>query len=155
MDYWLVALALIGSFSPILEVRWGIPVAIVAGLNPIAAYFLCVLANIAAIPVIFFFLDYVHHRFMHHGSYQWAFDKFMERTRHKAHPYVEKYGPWGLLFFVLIPVPGTGSYAGALAAWFFDLSRWKSYAVLITGRFIEGAFVLAITVGGFKAFGIL
>jgi uncharacterized membrane protein len=153
MDYWLIFLALAGSFLPILEVRWGIPVAMAAGLHPVAAYFMCVLANIAALPCVFFFLDFIHHRFMHHGHYQWAFDKFMEKTRHKAHPYVEKYGAWGLLLFVSLPLPGTGGYTGALAAWFFDLSRWKSYAALIAGRCIEGVIVLLISFGGFKVFG--
>lgn len=155
MDYWLIALALVGSFSPVLEVRWGIPVAMAAGLHPVAAYFLCVFANIAALPVVFFFLDVIHHRFMHHDHYQWAFDKFMEHTRKKAHSYVEKYGAWGLLLFVSLPLPGTGGYTGALAAWFFDLSRWKSYAALIAGRFIEGAVILLISFSGFKALGWL
>lgn len=154
MDYWLIALALVGSFSPVLEVRWGIPVAILGGLNPFVAYLVCVAANIAALPVVFFFLDFVHHRFMHHGRYQWAFDKFMERTRHKAHPYVEKYGAWGLLLFVSLPLPGTGGYTGALAAWFFDLSRRKSYAALIAGRCVEGAIILIITLGGFHVLGL-
>jgi len=153
MDYWLIAFALAGSFLPVLEVRWGIPIAMTAGLHPIAAYFMCVLANIAALPCVFFFLDYVHHRFMHHDHYQWAFDKFMERIRHKIHRKVEKYGAWGLFLFVSLPIPGSGGYSGALAAWFFDLSRWKSYAAIIAGRFVEGAIILLISFSGFKVFG--
>jgi uncharacterized membrane protein len=38
------------------------------------------------------------------------FEKYLERAQRKLKPQIEKYGTWGLAFFIGIPLPGTGAY---------------------------------------------
>jgi len=148
--FWAIAL----SMFPVFELRAGIPVAIAAGMHPGMAFVLCVSANIIIIPIMYGFLEYVHHRFMHVGVYRTNFDKYMERTRKKAHPFIEKYGMLGLMVLVAIPFPGTGAYTGTLAAWFFGMKRWRAFFSIAFGVTVAGALVLAASIGGMKLFGL-
>jgi len=56
--------AVVFSLSPILEVRAGIPFAVKLGLGIWSAFLICLIANIALIPIVFFFLDYAHDHLM-------------------------------------------------------------------------------------------
>ncbi len=68
---------------------------------------------------------------------------YVERVRKKAHPYVEKWGFWGLLIFVAVPLPGTGVWTGALAAYLLGIEKGRSIPALILG----GVLSMAITIG--------
>ena len=134
--------AILLSMTPVGELRLGIPVAIAAGMNPWFAFVVCVTANSLIVPLVFFFLEVIHRRLLHFNSYQTAFDKFMERTRKKVHPLIEKYGMVGLALFVAVPIPGTGAYAGALGAWFFGMNKWKAFLSIAVGVLVAGVIVL-------------
>ncbi|ASJ07245.1 COG2426 family protein [Thermococcus pacificus] len=68
---------------------------------------------------------------------------YVERVRKKAHPYVEKWGFWGLFIFVAIPLPGTGVWTGALAAYILAVEENRAFLALLLG----GLFSMAITLG--------
>jgi len=68
---------------------------------------------------------------------------YVERVRKKAHPYLEKWGFWGLFIFVAIPLPGTGVWTGALAAYLLGIENRRTIPALIFG----GILSMAITVG--------
>ncbi|WP_297522073.1 COG2426 family protein [Thermococcus sp.] len=68
---------------------------------------------------------------------------YVERVRKKAHPYVEKWGFWGLFIFVAIPLPGTGVWTGALAAYILAVDGRRTFLALLLG----GLFSMAITLG--------
>ncbi|WP_048149876.1 COG2426 family protein [Thermococcus sp. AM4] len=67
---------------------------------------------------------------------------YVERVRKKAHPYVEKWGFIGLTIFVAIPLPGTGIWTGALAAYLLGIEKKQTVPALILG----GLLSMAITV---------
>jgi uncharacterized membrane protein len=68
---------------------------------------------------------------------------YVERVRKKAHPYVEKWGFWGLLLFVAVPLPGTGIWTGALAAYLLGIEAKRSVPALMLG----GLLSMGITIG--------
>jgi uncharacterized membrane protein len=68
---------------------------------------------------------------------------YVERVRKKAHPYVEKWGFWGLLLFVAVPLPGTGIWTGALAAYLLGIKAKRSVPALMLG----GLLSMGITIG--------
>ena len=143
------------SLTPVGELRAGIPVAIAAGANPWLAYFVCVGANVLVFPVLYFFLEVIHHRLLHIKSYQSAFDRFMEKTRDKVRPYINKYGMFGLAVFVAIPIPGTGAWTASLAAWFFGMSWWRAFIAVFIGVAIAGGIMLGALMGGIKLVGLV
>ncbi|ACS33851.1 COG2426 family protein [Thermococcus gammatolerans] len=67
---------------------------------------------------------------------------YVERARRKAHPYVERWGFIGLTIFVAIPLPGTGVWTGALAAYLLGIEKKQTVPALILG----GLLSMAITV---------
>jgi len=143
------------SMTPVGELRAGIPYAIAAGAPVWLALFVCVLANIAIIPVVFFFLEIIHSKLLHTKHYRAAFDYFMERTRKRAHEKVEKYGYAGLFLLTAIPFPFTGAYTATLAAWFFGMKKWKSFFVISLGVFTAGLIMLSVSYGGLTLFGFI
>ena len=114
------------SMLPIAELRGGIPYAIANDINPILTYFICVGANLLAFPIVYFFLEFLHPIFLKVKIYTTLFDKIVIRTRKKVEGNIDKWGFWGLMIFVMIPLPVTGAYTGSFAAWLFNIQRQKS-----------------------------
>lgn len=78
------------------------------------------------------------------------FDWFFERTKKKA-AIIEKYEALGLAIFVAVPLPGTGVWAGAVAAMLFKI-RFRYAALAITaGMIIAGIIVSMVCFGVFNA----
>ncbi|WP_457751645.1 COG2426 family protein [Thermococcus sp.] len=74
---------------------------------------------------------------------------YVERVRKKAHPYVEKWGFIGLTIFVAIPLPGTGVWTGALAAYILAIEKRQTVSALILGGLLSMAITLLPALGLF------
>ncbi|MBT6965101.1 MAG: small multi-drug export protein [Flavobacteriales bacterium] len=147
--------AILLSLLPIAELRGGIPYAIANNINPFIAYFICVGANILAFPIVFFFLEFLHPLFLKIDLYKNLFDKFVIKTREKLNDKIKKYGFWGLMLFVMIPLPVTGAYTGSFAAWLFNIPKKKAFLSVVLGVVISGIIVTTIMLTGIEAFQFL
>jgi len=74
---------------------------------------------------------------------------YIERVRKKAHPYVERWGFIGLTVFVAIPLPGTGIWTGALAAYILAIEMRQTVPALILGGLLSMAITLGPALGLF------
>jgi len=74
---------------------------------------------------------------------------YIERVRKRAHPYVERWGFIGLTIFVAIPLPGTGVWTGALAAYIFAVEKRQTVPALILGGLLSMAITLLPALGLF------
>ncbi|NJE10459.1 COG2426 family protein [Thermococcus sp. MAR1] len=74
---------------------------------------------------------------------------YVERVRKKAHPYVERWGFIGLTIFVAIPLPGTGVWTGALAAYLLAIEKRQTVPALILGGLLSMAITLFPALGIF------
>lgn len=138
------------SMLPIAELRGGIPYALLNDVNPFVAYLICCLANCIAFPFVYLFLGIFHKRFLKWNWYESLFDKFVARTRKKLDSTIEKWGFWGLMIFVMIPLPITGAYTGSFAAWLFNIKKREAFLAITLGIFIAGIIVSAIVLLGQK-----
>lgn len=143
------------SILPIAELRGGIPYAIANDLNPLLTFFICVGANILVFPIVFFFLEFLHPLFLKIDLYKRLFDKFIIKTRVKVGNKIEKYGFWGLMIFVMIPLPVTGAYTGSFAAWLFNIPKKKAFLAVSLGVIMAGIIVTTIVLTGIEAFQFL
>ena len=143
------------SILPIAELRGGIPYAIANDLNPLLTFFICVGANILVFPIVFFFLEFLHPLFLKIDLYKRLFDKFIIKTREKVGYKIEKYGFWGLMIFVMIPLPVTGAYSGSFAAWLFNIPKKKAFLAVSLGVIMAGIIVTTIVLTGIEAFQFL
>ncbi len=147
--------SIILSMIPVAELRGGIPYALHNNISPVTAYFACTFANILAFPIVYIFFGIFHDLFNKMDWYKRLFDKLVLRTRHKVEDKIEKWGFWGLMIFVMIPLPVTGAYTGSFAAWIFGIDRKKAFLAVSLGVFIAGLIVTAIYLSGIHALDFL
>ncbi len=144
---WLVVFII--SLFPILECRLGMFTAIVLlGMNPFVGFIISFLGNILPIPFILLLINWIFEILKKVAGVRnivfWLEDKTLKK-RDK----IDKYGIWGLLLFVAIPLPGTGGWTGALLASLLHLDKKKSFGVICIGVFIAGLIIsiLSLVIG--------
>ena len=140
---------LILSMLPVTELRATIPLALALGVAPFKAYLLAVLGNLIPIVPILLLLEPLSlwlRRFPAVGS---IFQKILARTRRKG-AQVQKYGILGLLFFVAVPLPGTGAWTGAFLAWLLGLNIMLSVIAISAGVIMAGILVMLASLGVVK-----
>lgn len=133
---WLVVFLI--SVCPILECRLGMFTAIVLlDMNPFVGFIISFLGNILPIPFILLLINWIFEILKKvPGIKKIVF--WLENKTLKKRDKIDKYGIWGLLIFVAIPLPGTGGWTGALLASLLHLDKKKSFGVIAIGVFIAG-----------------
>ncbi len=63
--------------------------------------------------------------------------KIAQRAKRGSGKNIKKYGFWGLLLFVMIPLPVTGAYIGTIAAYVFKIKRKKAFIAISIGLIIS------------------
>ena len=77
---------------------------------------------------------------------------YLTNLQKRAQPYMDKYGFWGLMIFVAIPLPGTGAYSGSLAALIFGMNKMKAFVSISLGVILAGIIIALVTTGAVKLF---
>ncbi len=134
------------SISPFGEAKVGIPYAIVNNVNYYVAFVVCFLANVMVFPVMQFFLDYINRYLLRWRFYKRSAVYVARKAKTGAGNNIKKYGFWGLLLFVMVPIPGTGVYAGTIAAYLFRIERKRAFMANTIGIFFSCVIVWSITV---------
>ena len=60
---------------------------------------------------------------------------------------IEKFGYWGLLIFVGIPLPGTGAWTGALIASVLNMEKKKTFATIMVGIVMASIIMMILSYG--------
>lgn len=137
------------SLMPVLECRLGMFTAIVLlQMNTFKGFLISFIGNIIPIPFILLLINWIFEVFKKIPGLRNIVFRLEERTLKKRDK-IDKYGIWGLLLFVAIPLPGTGGWTGALLASLLKLDKKKSFGVIALGVFIAGLImtVLSLVVG--------
>ena len=135
------------SMLPVVELRAGLPYGIALGLEYPLALMASLLGNMVPVP---FIIVYIKRVFAWLRKYLPTMDALISRLEARAHlkgETVEKYGHWGLLIFVAIPLPGTGAWTGALIAALLNIRTSKAVPVIMLGVCIAAAIMTLITYG--------
>jgi len=150
-------LILIGlTLLPFLELRASIPYGILnTDLSWMTVFLICIIANIILAPIVYFFLDKIVHLFFFIKPFERFYTRKVEKTQKKIHKYVEKYGEIGLAIFIAVPLPGSGVYTGAIAAYVLGMSYKDFIKAAAIGVLIAGVIVTAISLTGNEAFKFL
>ena len=148
------------SMLPIIELRGAIPVGAALGIPFYLNYPAAIFGNLLPVPFILLFipkiLDFLA-RFK-------IFRPVVEWVRKKAHKYSarivdgeggegkkrpRRFGGafWGLLFFVMIPLPGTGAWTGSLIASLFSLPKRSSFLAVLLGVLGAGVIMCLASYG--------
>jgi len=154
-----ILIGLLFAVLPVFELRVGLPILVeYAVRNGVSVwpYFLVVLIlNVLVVFLVFMFFDFVHEVFMRVKWYRVVIGRVLNRMHMKVKKVERKMNRWGyfaLLFFVAIPLPGTGAWTGCLIAWILGLDRLKSFVAIASGVVVAGLLVLLFSLGIFGGF---
>lgn len=137
--------AMLWSISPFGEAKVGIPYGMLQGVNIYIVFFACLIANILVFPIMMLFLDKINLYLCRWTFYKKSAIWVARRAKLGSGSKIEKYGFWGLLLFVMIPLPGTGVYAGSIATYLFNIEKGKAFTANAIGIFLSSVIVWTTT----------
>ena len=129
------------SFSPFGEARAGIPYGELVGLPILWVFFIGLTANLLVFPVFYKVIELANKNLWKNPLYKRTAIYLSSRARTKTKTIIKKYGVWGLMVFVMIPLPVTGAYIGTIAAYIFGISYRKSLIAISSGITISSTMV--------------
>lgn len=130
------------SMIPLIELRGSILVGGTLNLPFIQTFIASVIGNMLPIPFILLFIDKIF-KWMKSVKRLSKIPTWIEERAMKKSEQIEKYGYWGLLLFVGIPLPGTGAWTGSLLAVLFGLEKKKSLFCIFLGVLLAG-FIMSL-----------
>ncbi len=142
------------SMLPIIELRGAIPVGVGMGLPFIPTYLIAAFGNMLPVPFILWLVKPV---LMYMAKFK-IFTKLVNFVLEKGHKAGAKFGDakyLALLSFVAIPLPGTGTWTGSLAAALLDLDKGKSLLAVCLGVLCAGVIMGIASYGLLGALGIV
>lgn len=138
------------SMLPIIELRGGIIAGRLLGLDAIPTFIICYIGNILPVPFILWLIKSIIEKMRNcnikifNKFVKWI-DKKVKKHRHE----IEKYGFWGLVLFIGIPLPGTGAWTGCLIASMLDMDKKKSFLASLIGVLMAGIIISLLSIGIF------
>ncbi len=135
------------SMIPVIELRGAIPIGVAHGLSPWVAIPVAIIGNLIPVPFIILFIRRI---------FAWMRKRFprldglvsrLEARAEKKKDVVLRYEFWGLFIFVAIPLPGTGTWTGALIAAMLDMRLKKAFPAIALGVLAAGIIVAFVTYG--------
>mgnify|MGYP003571241692 CR=1 FL=1 len=138
------------SLMPILELRGGLIAAALLNLNPVESYIIAIIGNVIPVPFILWFITRIID-WMRKGKRLSKVAKWLDKKIDKHKGQIEKYGFWGLVFFVGIPLPGTGAWTGCLIAAVLEMDRKKSFLAAMIGILMASIIMMVLSFGLIKS----
>ena len=136
------------SLMPILELRGGLLAASLLKMDPVESYIIAIIGNILPIPFILLFINKIL-ELMRNSKIKFinSFANWLYKKVDKHKEPIEKYGFWGLVLFVGIPLPGTGAWTGCLIASVLNMDRKKAFLASVIGVFMASIIMMIISFG--------
>ena len=141
MDY--IKLMLL-SMVPVIELRGAIPLGIAMDLNPVYVYISCLIgSSLVSIPVVLIFrqvIDFFRHRKYFNIVIRWVDGKIESRAKK-----LKVASMLGLIVFVGVPLPTTGSWSGSALASILKMRIKDALLGVFIGNAIAGAVMLGVS----------
>lgn len=141
------------SLVPGLELRAGIPTGVALGLPIPVAVAVSVIGNMLQIVMALYLIELTYRNASRFPRIQrWLKQTEEQVGRHRT--LIRRYGWIGLAAFVLLPLPGTGAWGGAVLARLLQVSAVGVWLGLSLGIALSGVLVGAAVHGGLKVFSL-
>ncbi len=139
-------LVFIISLFPILELRGGMLAATLLDVTMWKAILLSAAGNFLPIPFILLFIKRIFAWLRQTRLFKPLVER-LEKNAMKRRANIEKYGFWGLMLFVGIPLPVTGAWTGSLIAALLDMKFKTAIKAEICGIAMAAAIMTLISYG--------
>lgn len=137
-------IVLLVSMMPILELRGGMILASLYGFPLWKALGICILGNAVPAPFILWFITPVFSWMKRWRIFRPLVERLEKKATGKKSQRIRNASFWGLLFFVGIPLPGTGAWTGSLIASLLNLEKKRSLIAVILGIFLAAGIMTVI-----------
>lgn len=142
---------LLTAALPIIELRGAIPVGISLGLSPIHATIISFIGSMIPVPFILFSIRPIFNYLKTTKLFKKLINKITTRSLNNSGK-IQKYGAWGLILFVAIPLPGTGIWSGSLAAALLDIRFKWAFPAIFVGNLIAATAIMTLSSGVVRVF---
>lgn len=136
------------SMLPFIELRGGLIAASLLDIPLIEANIICVIGNIIPIPFILLFIKKIFAFMKKHNILKGLVESIEKRAEKKSKKAIKGEFLF-LLFFVGIPIPGTGAWMGTLIASLFDFKIKRASLAIFLGL------MLAVIIMDIVSYGII
>lgn len=138
------ALVFLMSMLPVVELRGAIPFGVSIGLRPDISLLLSIVGSIIPAPIIILGFRPLLHFFERFSFVSKFMNSIVLRAMRKSDNIV-RYGFFGLVIFVGIPLPGTGVWTGSIIAALLDMRLKIALPAIFIGNIIAGIIIYAIS----------
>lgn len=136
------------SMLPVVELRGAIPIGVGLGLPLWQAVLVSIVGNILPAPFIIAFVRTVLDWLRGRSDRARRVAEWLEaKGSSKKAEQIRQGQFWGLLFFVGIPLPGTGAWTGALIAALLNMRMKRALPPIILGVLLAAVLVSLATTG--------
>jgi len=126
---------------PISELRGAIPYALFVEKMPwLQAYLVSVLGNAVPVLPLLLLLGPIDRSLGRWRPARLLLDWLFARTRRKG-KLIDRFKILGLMIFVGIPLPVTGAWTGAVAAYVFGVEKKRAFPAILLGILLAGIVV--------------
>lgn len=132
------------SMLPLIELRGSIPVGLGLGLDYLKTVLISFIGSSIPAFFIIWFIGHIFDLLRHIGFMDRLINRINEKVYNKRDQ-IEKYGYWGLLLFVGIPLPGTGAWSGSLLAYLLKLNKPKALLAVIGGNALAATIMTIVS----------
>ena len=138
----------ITSIMPVLELRGGLIAAALLDLSPWESYMIATIANLIPIPFIIYLIKTIIMKMQNSNvGFFRTYASWICKKVDKNRSSIEKYGFWGLVLFVGIPLPGTGAWTGAMVAGMLNMDKKRALLSIALGVFVASVIMMIISFG--------
>ena len=136
------------SLMPILELRGGLLAAALLGLDPIPSYIISIIGNVLPVPFILLLINKILN-WMRNSKINFfkKIANWLDEKVEKHKGQIEKFGYFGVILFVGIPLPGTGAWTGSLIASVLEMDRKKTFLSVLVGLFMASIIMMFLSFG--------
>lgn len=143
-------LVFIISLMPILELRGGLIAAALLDVNPVVSYIVSIIGNVLPVPFILWFINSILN-WMRNSKHFSKIANWLDEKVNNHKSQIEKYGFWGLVLFVGIPLPGTGAWTGCLIAAVLNMDKKKALLAAMLGILMASVIMMILSFGLLKS----
>lgn len=143
---------LLTAALPIIELRGAIPVGMSLGMSPVHATVISFIGSMIPVPFILFTIRPIFNYLKKTRLFKKLVHKLTDRSLNNNGGKIQKYGTWGLIIIVAIPLPGTGVWSGSLAAALLDMRFKWAFPAILVGNLIAGILVMTLSNGVVRVF---
>jgi len=137
---------LLTAAIPIIELKGAIPVGISLGLSPLHSTLVSFIGSMIPVPFILFTIRPIFNKLKETRTFKHHINRLTIKSDNKSRN-IKKYGAWGLLIFVAIPLPGTGVWSGSLAAALLNMRFKWAFPAIFVGNLIAAVIIMTLSNG--------